>query len=236
VLARVRVVNFSSGDPARGGVAVNVSTNVPSHLADWTGMNLNIRNTSEGTPASTVHFKLLDDLRGWGPQTTFAWTNNVWYWMRLKQQAKMDGTNSVFAKVWAADGTTAEPADWQVKWADSALPTPQHGGWAGITGCSGGGVGQLEVDYVLIKSAGLPSIKVDFASAAPGPIAPMFTGIVAATNNTSVTINWFGGGKLQTAPAATGAWLDVTNTLPPLVVPLTGAKAAGPENFYRLKQ
>ena len=236
VLARVRVVNFSSGDPARGGVAVNVSTNVPSHLADWTGMNLNIRNTSEGTPASTVHFKLLDDLRGWGPQTTFAWTNNVWYWMRLKQQAKMDGTNSVFAKVWAADGTTAEPADWQVKWADSALPTPQHGGWAGITGCSGGGVGQLEVDYVLIKSAGLPSIKVNFAPTAPAATVPFFTGVVATTNSTSVSVNWFGGGKLQTAPAVTGAWLDVTNTLPPLVVPLTGAKAAGPQNFYRLKQ
>ena len=234
VLARIRVVNFSSGDPARGGLAVNVSTNVASHLTDWIGVNLNIRNSSEGTPASTVHFKLLDDLRGWGPQTTFAWTNNVWYWMRLRMDPKMDGTNTAFAKIWVADNATPEPADWQVTWKDTDMPSPKHGGYAGITGCSGGGVGQFEVDYVLIKSAGLPSIKVDFSSSAPGPTAPMFTGVSNASATSTVSINWFGGGKLQTAPAVTGAWQDITNSLPPYKVITTGAKSAGSVNFYRL--
>ena len=236
VLARIRVVNFSSGDPARGGIAVNVSTNVPSHLTDWTGINLNIRNNSEGTPASTIHYKLLDDLRGWGPQTTFGWTNEVWNWMRLRVQSKMDGTNTVFAKVWAADTVTPEPADWQVKWADSALPTPEHGGFPGITGCSAGGVGQFEVSYILIKSANLPSIKVNFAPTAPVALnTPVFTDITGTTNHTSVSVNWFGGGKLQSSAGLDGTWLDITNTLPPLVVPLTGTKAV-PENFYRIKK
>jgi hypothetical protein len=236
VLARIRVVNFSIGDPARGGIAVNVSSNTTSKPAQWIGMNLNIRNNSEGTPASTVHYKILDDLRGWGPQTTFGWTNNGWNWMRLRQESKMDGTNTVFAKVWAADTTTPEPADWQVKWADASLPTPQHGGYSGITGCSGGGVGQFEVSYILIKSASLPSIKVDFAPTAPALIPPVITGITGTTNNANVSIHWFGGGLLQKAAALTGPWLDVTNTLPPLVETLTGAKPAGPQNFYRMKQ
>jgi hypothetical protein len=233
VLARIRVVNFSSGDPARGGIAVNVSSNVTSHLGTWTGINLNYRNTSEGTPATVVHLKLLDDLRQWGPQTTFAWTNNVWYWMRLRQEAKMDGTNSVFAKVWAADGATAEPSDWQLKWADSSLSTPQHGGFAGITGCSGDGTGQLEVDYVLIKSPSLPSIKVAFDATAPSAATvPIFTGITGAANGTAVTVNWFGKSTLQSSTSLNGTWTDHTN-LPPWK--LTGTNLV-PQNFFRLKQ
>ena len=235
VLARIRVVNFSSGDPARGGIAVNVSSNTTSKPNQWIGMNLNIRNNSEGTPASTVHFKILDDLRGWGPQTTFGWTNNVWYWMRLRQESKMDGTNSVFAKVWAANTITPEPADWQIKWADASLPAPQHGGFPGITGCSAGGVGQFEVSYILIKSASLPSIKVDFTPTAPAKLnVPVFTGVTGSSDGKSVSVNWFGGGTLQSNAALSGSWLDITNTLPPLVVPLTGA--AGQQNFYRIKK
>jgi hypothetical protein len=239
VLARLRVVNFGAGDPSRGGIAVCVSTGVTSHLTDWIGMNLNIRNYSENFnsgPTSTNHFKMLDDLRGWGPQTSYPWTNNVWYWMRLKvDPTKPDGTNVVFAKTWLADGTTAEPADWDIKWATP--PTPIHGGWAGLTGCSNDGLGQYEVDYVLIKAATLPSITVAFAPTAPAALSPpFFTGITAATNSTNVTITWFGAGSLQSSGEVTGPWQTVTNALPPLTVPLTGAKAAGPTNFYRIKQ
>jgi hypothetical protein len=146
----------------------------------------------------------------------------------------MDGTNTVFAKIWAADTVTAEPSDWQIKWADASLPSPQHGGWPGITGCSGGGVGQFEVSYVLIKSANLPSIKVNFTPTAPAALnPPVFTDITSNTNKTTVSITWFGGGKLQSSPAlVTGTWLDITNTLPPLVV----TNAASPQMFYRVKK
>ena len=106
-----------------------------------------------------------------------------------------------------------------------------------MTGCSADGLGQYEVSYVLIKSASLPSIKVNFAPAAPTAISlPYFTSIMAATNQSSVAISWFGAGKLQSAAAVTGPWQTVTNAIPPLTVPLTGAKAAGPMEFYRLQQ
>ena len=235
VLARIRVLNFSSGDAPRGGVAVNVSSNVTGHLNVWTGINLNLRNFTDESATIPRHFRILDDLRAWGPQSTFTWTNEVWYWMRLKMQSKMDGANTVFAKVWAADTVTPEPTDWQLKWADGSLPTPQHGGFAGITACSNDGVGQFEVSYILIKSANLPSITVDFAPSAPTALnIPIFTGVTASTNK--VAINWFGGGKLQSSAALPATWLDVTNTLPPLVVPITGTTAAGPQNFYRIKK
>lgn len=234
VLARVRMLNFSSGDAPRGGIAVNVSSNVTDHLGVWTGINLNFRNHTDTGTTTTRHFRILDDLRAWGTQSTFAWTNQVWYWMRLKVQTKMDGSNTTFAKVWAADTLTPEPADWQLKWADSAMPA-QHGGFPGITGCSNDGVGQFEVSYILIKSANLPSITVNFAATPPAALnKPFFTGITRTASN--VSINWFGSGTVQSTAALPGTWQDITNTLPPLVVPLTGTSAAGPQNFYRVKQ
>lgn len=240
VLARLRIVNFGTGDPARAGIAVNVSSNILTDTVAnknaWIGMNLEIRNHTEDTP--TKHFKFLDDLRSWGPKApTNTWTNNTWYWMRLKMELKADGTNTVFGKVWVADGVTPEPTNWLMKWVDSGVPKP-HGGYAGITGCSSDGVGQIEVDYVLIKSAGLPSIKVDFASTAPGPNPPFFTGVTkkgTATVTTQVVVDWFGGGTLQSADAVIGPWTNLTTSLPPLTVPNTGASAK-PQKFYKLQK
>jgi hypothetical protein len=172
VLARLRVVNFGVGDPSRGGIGTCVSTGVTSHVTDWIGINLNLRNNSEnfnGGPTSSVHFKMLDDLRSWGPQTSYGWTKDTWYWERLKfDPTKPDGTNNVFAKTWLADGQTPEPATWDIVWNDTQTPT--HGGWAGITGTSAGGLSEFEVSYVLIKCASLPKITVDF-SVAPLPNA-----------------------------------------------------------------
>ncbi len=127
VLARIRIVAFQQNDACRGGVGVCVGTNVTSGATNFTGMNLNFRNYTNESPVR--HVRLLDDLRAWGPTVfTNAWQNNTWYWLRLRQQAKMDGTNSVFAKVWLADWATPEPTNWQLVWADSALEyTEAHG-------------------------------------------------------------------------------------------------------------
>ncbi len=171
VLARLRVINFGTGDPSRGGIATCVITNVPGHtpVTDWMGLNLNLRNNSEGTPATYLHFRMLDDLRAWGPQTSYGWTKNTWYWLRLRTDpSKPDGTNIVFAKTWLADGQTPEQPGWDIAW--SSPPTPLHGGYAGITGTSAGGLSEFEVSYVLIKCASLPKITVNF-SVAPLPNA-----------------------------------------------------------------
>ena len=228
VLARMRVVAFQQGDPARGGIGVGIAP-------DSQGMNFHFRdNTNASNLEGPIrHMKLLDDLRAWGPTTlTNGWTNNTWYWLRLRQDPKMDGTNSVFAKIWPADWSTPEPASWQLFWADSSLTqTPKYrGGYAGITAASNGGVGQTEVSYVLIKAAGLPDIQVSVAPTAPAMQAPFFLSPAVTYANPDVTVSWFGPGSLVAAPALTGPWTNVVSTTNSYVTP---AKLS-PLEFYRL--
>src|SRR6266853_1546186 len=155
VLARIRVLNFGAGDPVRGGVGVG------GDQTSSQGINYLLRNNnSEGQTGN--HKAFLDDLIVWGPGQNFAWQINTWYWMRLRQEpnaASQGGVKDVFGKIWAADGTVAEPANWQLTW-DYTPTYFTRSGYAGITASSAGGVLQFDVDYILIKAAGLPSILV----------------------------------------------------------------------------
>ena len=155
VLARIRIVNFGTGDAARAGVGVGVDP-ISSQ-----GINYHFRNVnSEGQTGKHVAF--LDDARAWGPGQNFVWQTNVWYWMRLRQEpdaAAQGGANDVFAKIWLADGSVAEPADWQLVW-DYTPGRTTRTGYAGVTASSSSGIAEFDVDYILIKAAGLPSIFV----------------------------------------------------------------------------
>jgi len=162
VLARVRVTSFGSGDSCRGGVAVAVkpSTSV--------GVNYLFRDgSSEGETGD--HTAFLADLVAWGPGQAFSWQSNQWYWLRLRQApgtVSQNTTNDVFAKIWLADGITPEPAAWQLAWSYAAASKiPPLGGYAGLT-ASSGGVTTYDVNYILIKAAGLPPIT---ASPTNGP-------------------------------------------------------------------
>lgn len=160
VLARIRVTSFGSGDLCRGGVAVGVSP------ATGLGINYLFRGGgSEGQSGN--HLAMLADHVAWGPGQPFAWQTNLWYWLRLRQEpnaASQGGVNDVFAKAWLADGNTAEPANWQLTWdytpATSSSPMT---GFSGLT-ASSGGLAQFDVDYILIKAAGLPAIQVSPSS------------------------------------------------------------------------
>jgi hypothetical protein len=154
VLARVRVLSFGSGDLVRGGVGVGVDP------TSTQGINYLFReNTSDGQ--SALHLALLNDLVAWGPVQNFVWQLNTWYWIRLRQEpnaASQGGVNDVFAKIWLADGTQTEPANWQLTW-DYTPAKPTRTGFAGITASSGSPF-QFDVDYILIQAAGLPTILV----------------------------------------------------------------------------
>jgi hypothetical protein len=154
VLARIRVLSLGSRDYARGGVGVVVDP------ASTQGINyLFLDNTTDGQAAN--HMAFLDDLVAWGPAQSFVWQLNTWYWVRLRHEpnaASQGGVNDVFGKIWLADGSQPEPANWQLTW----NYTPTYGtrsGYAGITASSGSQF-QFDVDYVLIKAAGLPNILV----------------------------------------------------------------------------
>lgn len=225
VLARMRIVAFGvNADGPRAGLGVGVATN------NSQGINLHFRNFTQDAVAGR-QWKLLDDARAWGPAgLKFDWQTNVWYWLRLKQEKDAGGgVNDVFAKAWVADGTTAEPTDWQMSW--NYIPTrTERAGFAGITGSSIEGVGNFEVDYVLIKAAGLPSITVAFPPQGPAPTLPALTGIGLAPAN-QVRIQWIGAADLQSAAdAASGPWAVVTNAASPYQT-----APAGTAKFYRLK-
>ena len=211
VLLRIRIASFGSGDGVRGGAAVGVDP------TSTQGINYHFRdNTSDGQAA--YHMSLLDDLRAWGPVQNFVWQANTWYWMRLRQEpdaAAQGGANDVFAKIWPADGTVAEPAGWPLTWDYTAI-NPQRSGSAGIAASSAGGLLDFDVDYALIKAAGLPSIVVaprvavqipvainqQPASLSVNELAPAsFT--AGATGNPAPTLQWYRNNSV--IPGATNA-------------------------------
>jgi hypothetical protein len=213
VLARIRIKAFGTGDPVRGGIGVAVGTNS-------SGMNLHFRDFAEAG-VTGKHFMFLDDLRSWGPTALpTVWATNTWYWLRLKQAPNTAaGQVDVFGKVWAADGTVPEPADYQITW-DRYPTATVLSGFAGITGGSAAGISQFDVDYILIKAAGLPSVQVS-----GGEIVPLRAGTdtLETTQNTAVTMpaekllgnDTGGGGFLSvvgvTTPSAQGATVTLAS-------------------------
>jgi len=166
VLARIRVLEFGTGDPARAGIGTAINTNSQ-------GINLHFRDLNQdagGVSINGRHVRLLDDNRAWGPGFDFRpvgtnrWVTNTWYWLRLRHEVNLGtGQADAFGKAWLADGTAPEPADWQVRWDryPAAAPRTGSGLFAGITGGSINGISVFEVDYVLIKAEGLPGINVE---------------------------------------------------------------------------
>lgn len=224
VLARIRIIAFGvNADGPRGGLGVGVGTNSQ-------GINLHFRSFTQDAVAGR-QFKLLDDARAWGPAgLKIDWQTNTWYWLRLRQEKDAGGgTNDVFGKVWVADGQTPEPSSWQMNW--NYIPTrSERGGFAGITGSSIDGVGNFEVDYVLIKAEGLPSIKVAFPEQGPPPTTPEFTDINRASK-TQVGISWIGAADLESSTdIPNGPWTKVPNAASPYKGTTTGTS-----KFYRLR-
>jgi hypothetical protein len=210
VLARVRVLSYGSGDLVRGGVAVAVN---PSTTR---GINYLFReNTSDNQ--SALHLAFLDDLVAWGPVQNFVWQTNTWYWMRLRQDP--NGTDAVFGKIWLGDGTQAEPANWQLTW-NYTSSEPELTGFAGITASSGGAF-QFDVDYILIKASGLPSILVAPEAFVPRPVTitnqPQSQTVmelstanfsVVALGNPVPDYQWYLGGSAITGATNTTLSLD----------------------------
>ncbi len=142
VLARIRVHSLGG----RRGIAVSGSSE--------NGAAFNI------LLPSNQKIQFLEDFVAFGPAADFpGGQTNVWYWLRLKREANPEaGQPGLFAKIWLADGATAEPADWQVTWDKASTKS----GFAGIQATSGGGAAGFDVDYILIKAEGLPQITPTF--------------------------------------------------------------------------
>ena len=146
----------------------------------------------------------------------------------------MDGTNTVFGKVWPADWTTPEPTQWQSQWADSALPKPERTGYAGLAASSIGGLAQYEVNYILIKAAGLPTISRVQMAATPAVAMQAPILLPASATATNVTVSWFGQANLLASPDVAGPWTNapVVSATNSYVIPASQQK---PSEFFRIQ-
>jgi hypothetical protein len=223
VLARIRITAFGQGDAPRGGISVGVDAGTSQ------GINLLFRDqTQDGVVGRQL--KMLDDRRAWGPPgLKIEWQTNTWYWLRLRQtgSSSVDGTN-LFAKAWLGDGSTPEPADWQLAWARD-----DRVGYAGIVGSSIGGLSEYEVDYILIKADGLPSVQVRPSAFSLVPTGGTATGPKLSTSRSGndIVLTWTGAGTLESADKITGPWTAVTGAASPRTVAI-----AGSAKFFRIRQ
>lgn len=143
VLARLRVRGFGTGDGSRCGLGVAVNPT--------SGQGINFHFRDDGTR----HVRFLNDSVVWGTRGDFPWETDLWYWLRLRHDPTAPaGQPRIAGKVWLADGTVAEPATWWT-WAY----TSNRRGLAGIAAGSFGEAAAFEVDYILVKAAGLPRIE-----------------------------------------------------------------------------
>jgi hypothetical protein len=224
VLARLRVKVFSAGGGSRAGVTVGSD---PGAAHPGEGINLLFIDFDFGDASGpSQQFRLLDDWRAWGPRVISAgWQTNTWYWLRLRQDSSStEAGPNIHGKVWPADGSSAEPLDWQVNWSRSGRT-----GFAGIQGPSGGTT-DFEVDYILIKAEGLPSIKVApnvFALVGP-PVTPKLNIIKVAED---VVLTWSGGGLLESTDNINGPWVVVAGASSPHT-----EKVSGRAKFYRVRK
>jgi hypothetical protein len=215
ILARIRVISADNGDNVRGGLAISVESNSQ-------GFNYHFRN--EG--ALGRHTEFLDDARSWGPELDIDWVNNAWYWVRFKAAPDTGaGAPDLFAKVWKADGTAPEPDDWQSTW-DRGGRT----GFAGITATSNGAAMEFEIDYWLLKSAGLPTITpaAESITAVPPPIK-----LSTALAGGILTITWTGGGELFSGPSVLGPWTGTGDSDGSYTV---ASPATGANTYYQVKK
>lgn len=196
VLARIKI--NSHGEGSRAGIAVGGN---PAATHPGESLNLVFVPNARDLGINAPRFRLLNDYDAWGPIVAdrnpepVSWELDVWYWVRLRQDKKSTTTMAnIHAKAWRADGLTPEPEQWQADWSREA-----RSGFAGIQGTSGGSV-EFEVDYFLLKAAGLPQI---IPKAAAFPAVP---GIVIIRQPISKTV---GKGSAATFSAeAVGQYVD----------------------------
>jgi hypothetical protein len=109
-----------------------------------------------------------------------------------------------------------------------------HIGGGGVFDATGNFfIGQIDEVAIFNKAISAERIAAHFKAGKEGGVIeetqPEFTGITANGNNLS--IEWTGGGTLQSATAVTGPWTDVAGASSPF-----STTAAGAGLFYRVRQ
>ncbi len=196
VLARIKI--NSHGEGSRAGIAIGGS---PTAAHPGEALNLVFVPDARDLGIKASRFRLLNDYDAWGPIVADAnseassWKKDSWYWVRLRQDTKsLAAGANIHAKAWPADGLTPEPSAWMADWSHQG-----RSGFAGVQGTSGGSV-EFEVDYFLLKAAGLPQIIPSAEAFSTSP------GIIITRDATSKTVGR--GGAATFNVEAVGQYVD----------------------------
>lgn len=147
VLARLRVFRLPSGETAAGGIGLGGGTDPARSVACL------LHRDASGTTQL--------ELRGPDPTSrrgTASWAPDRWYWLRLRHTtSSAGGSADLQARLWLADGETAEPTGWAV-WRDYYPALPVLAGWPSIlTGDAGSAI---EFDFFMVRSDAGPEVVV----------------------------------------------------------------------------
>jgi hypothetical protein len=155
VLAEIAVTDDPGGasksDGWRGGVTTVSNAN---------GGGIDQVFRTNGYQGSNGHTALLNDSITWdnngavGSNLTYASATPTYYWVKLTTTTS-SGTNYITGEIWPADGTTPESDAQTATWTQSGGSL--RSGLAGLVADSGD-TGTFTVNYLLIESAGLPTI------------------------------------------------------------------------------
>jgi hypothetical protein len=161
MLARIRPVSSGPTPNWLGGLAVVVNP------ASGAGFAALFRRDAAGQG----QFGLIAVGNDFGPFAPVAWETNRWYWLRVRHQPNtLTGYPDLWARLWPADGESPEPDAWTA-WRD------YHPAGAVVMGLPGivAGQGVLDVDWLLIRSEGLPLITATPPALKPAPaiLAPL---------------------------------------------------------------
>jgi hypothetical protein len=165
VLARVRPSRTPAEGESSGGLVVEADP------ASGVGITLTLRLSPEQGSAVVLDH----EGAGLSVATSAGWAANQWTWLRLVHQPDDKiGEPDLFARVWPADGETAEPRSWQAVM-DYYPQYSARRGRPGLVGPSERSRTNLECDYFLVQAAGLspitvrlPALKAARATLTPG--------------------------------------------------------------------
>ncbi|MFN7141078.1 MAG: hypothetical protein ACK4UN_17245, partial [Limisphaerales bacterium] len=173
LLARIRINSFSPTNVPLGGICIAVNP--------MNGSGLSYQFVAP-TSASR-RMRLEDPMIPTKPETVVNWNTNTWYWLRLRHQPNLtSGAADLFARIWRADGQTVEPTTWQT-W-DYYPSYTLRSGYAGIIAPQNG---ELECDFILLKSDTFPETTVRL----PGR-KPAHATVSATRNNGFVNLQFTG--------------------------------------------
>ncbi|MCX8107327.1 MAG: hypothetical protein N3G20_00830, partial [Verrucomicrobiae bacterium] len=156
LLARMRIVYFQGSDCLLGGLGFGLDSAEGSGLSLQFQVGADLRRFLAWKGPGTLS----------GPRAAYAWQTNTWYWVRLRHQTNAIGLYpDLFARVWPADGETAEPSYWTCWW-DYFPSLPHQKGAPGFeAGLSAQGM--VECDFLLWKEESLPVVDVRLPALKP---------------------------------------------------------------------